>query len=397
MSSARSGAAARAAALSARARALGAAQADVHARTMGEIDALAKAAVRFFDALPMAEFSGTLLPASARGARRIRHKVVHQAMLADESGATLRALLLGRDAHLRMFSARSSVARDFLSATEPGAAPLWAGISRDVADWSPRMRLPEFRAADVLDRLSTALDTVEARLAAAERRVAAQRQALATGDLGAIRDSLGASPASTPRPALGAGPAIPDPHRRLTPGPGGRVIRPTAAATALAAGSTAPALPPGRPAAAAEVAADASVTDSAPMVGSPSEVAVSDVMTSRRQTAPAVPAAEVGTVSTPLVTSSAPGADTGAPASAADGSAEAISRAERADAPAPVPTTAAVQGAAKSGASWLSRAIRAAARTPVRTPLASDVSGATGKAPAAADGTPRPSGPAPTP
>jgi hypothetical protein len=344
VSSARSGASARAAALTARARALGAAQAEVHSLTMTEIVALARAAANFFDALPLPEFSGTLLPASARGARRIRHKVLHQAMVADESGATLRALLLGRDAQLRIFSARSSVARDFMSAIEPGQGFL-AGINRDVADWTPRMRVPEFRPADVLDRLSAALDEVEQRLAIAERRIAAQRDALAHGDFDRIRDSLGTSPVAQPGiPPESMRPAA----LRLTPGMGTRAIRPPAAAPAIASPQERPQLAAGAPVAPADTIVPAAAD------------AVRDV-DAPGTTAPVAASAAAPPVSVPVEPVVTPAtSESSAPSALPLAAAAPAARPE----PPPAPTPdAAVQGQPK-GIAWLSRAVRAALRTP---------------------------------
>lgn len=374
VSSARSGASARAAALTARARALGAAQAEVHSLTMTEIDALARAAANFFDALPLAEFSGTLLPASARGARRIRHKVLHQAMVADENGATLRALLLGRDAQLRMFSARSSVARDFMSAMEPGQG-FMAGINRDVSEWTPRLRIPEFRPADILDRLSAALDEIEQRLAIAERRIAAQRDALAQGDLDRIRDSLGTSPVANP----GISPEAMRPAAlRLTPGLGTRAIRPPAAAPAIAPAAARAQLPAGEPAVTApETAGSETVA-----------AVVPDAPATAPATAPVVPpavtvqaeASAPPVVAQPAVTPVPAAPEPVAPATAVPPSAA-------------TPVTPPVQGQPK-GIAWLSRAVRAALRTP---PLVATVSeaaattqgaGPAAPAPAAADASP---------
>ncbi|MCU0625696.1 MAG: hypothetical protein MUF21_04295 [Gemmatimonadaceae bacterium] len=334
MSSARSGAAARAAALTARARALGVAQAEVHSLTMREIAALAAAAVRFFDTLPLAEFSGSLLPASARSARRLRHKVLHQSMVADETGATLRALLLGRDAQLRLFTARSTVARDFLTALEPRASAL-AGINRDVAEWSPRTRQPEFRAADVIDRLTVALDDVERRLHHAERRVAAQREALATGDMSRIRESLG--PATTAKPAAPALPATTGgatrPPRRATPLATARVIAPRPATPALPAGA----------AAAADIGPGTSdiATVPAPATADPAPAAAST------GAAPGTAAAHAPRA--PVVTGDAP--------------LRAIEPVATVEPAGPTTPPPAAPTAAK-GASWLSRAARAALRPP---------------------------------
>lgn len=338
--SARSGASARAAALTARARALGAAQAEVHSLTMTEVDALAHAAANFFDTLPLPEFSGTLLPASARGARRMRHKVLHQAMVADENGATLRALLLGRDAQLRMFSARSSVARDFMSAIEPGQG-FMAGINRDVAEWTPRMRIAEFRPADVLDRLSAALDEVEQRLAIAERRIAAQRTALADGNFDLIRDSLGTSTVAR----AGIAPeAVRPASMRLTPGLGMRAIRPPSPPPAIAPMPALAQLPTGDMRPAMAVATEATTVAGASPIAAPASTGGESATSSAAPASRPEPTVIVGQPVAPTAPSAAGGAATGE-----------------------TPATGAVKALP-----WLTRAVRAALRTPPPVPSIAD-------------------------
>ncbi len=331
----RSGAAARAAALHARARVLGAAQAQVHALAMEEVATLAGAAAHFFDALALPEFSGSLLPSTARSARRMR-----QVMHTTEGGATLRALLLGRDAQLRLFTARSATARDFVAATEPGGTSM-IGVSRDIDDWTTRYAVPDFRTADVLARLSSALDDVERRLAAAERRIAMQRRALLGGDSEVIRETL-ARGTEAPRSPAGVGrPSGP----RLTPALGARVVRPPSRTPAIGL----PSLPPS-PALPPSLAAIAPVTpEPVPVVPEPIE---------------SVPtAANTADDASMMLDMSVDQAAASEPVGGADASIAAPAAAEPQPGESAEPVIPAAAAPPARGG-WLSRAFRAAVRTP---------------------------------
>jgi hypothetical protein len=172
----------RASTLANRARELRRAQAEVQELTLREVQVLARTAASFFDAIPLVEFTTTLLPQSARGLRRIRHRVLHRTIHHTETGTLIRALLLGRDGSLRLFSARSAESRDLLLILEPGRT-LPVGVMRDVVDWTPTLRVPGFRPFDILDKLSHALDAVEEQIGDAEQRVQVQKAALQSGDL----------------------------------------------------------------------------------------------------------------------------------------------------------------------------------------------------------------------
>ena len=185
---ARNDALARASALANRARDLRRAQAEVKELTTREVQVLARTAASFFDAIPLAEFTSTLLPQSARNLRRIRHRILHRTIHNTNSGTLIRALLLGRDGSLRLFTARSADSRDLLLILEPGRT-LPVGLMRDVVDWTPMLRVPGFRPFEILDKLSHALDAVEERIHDAEQRVAVQKKALTSGDLSALLPS----------------------------------------------------------------------------------------------------------------------------------------------------------------------------------------------------------------
>ncbi|MBC7842532.1 MAG: hypothetical protein H7099_09470 [Gemmatimonadaceae bacterium] len=176
---------ARATALATRARELRRAQVEVQELTIREVQVLARAAASFFDAIPLVEFTTTLLPQSARGLRRIRHRVLHRTVQHTETGTLIRALLLGRDGALRLFSARSADSRDLLLILEPGRT-LPVGVMRDVVDWNPTLRVPGFRPFEILDKLSHSLDAVEEQIGVAEQRVTVQKAALTSGDLSAL-------------------------------------------------------------------------------------------------------------------------------------------------------------------------------------------------------------------
>ncbi len=181
----RNDALARATALANRARELRRAQSEVQELTAREVQVLARTAAAFFDSIPLVEFMTTLLPPSARGLRRIRHRILHRTIHSTAMGTLIRALLLGRDGNLRLFSARSADSRDLLLIMEPGRA-LPVGVMRDVVDWTPTLRVPGFRPFEILDRLSQSLDTVEEQIEYAEHRVQVQRAALESGDLSAL-------------------------------------------------------------------------------------------------------------------------------------------------------------------------------------------------------------------
>lgn len=181
----RNDALARASALANRARDLRRAQSEVQELTAREVQVLARTAASFFDSIPLTEFTSTLMPHSARGLRRIRHRILHRTIHNNDAGMLIRALLLGRDGNLRLFSARSADARDLLLIMEPGRS-LPVGVVRDVVDWTPTLRVPGFRPFEILDKLSHSLDAVEEQIADAEERVAVQKAALTSGDLSAL-------------------------------------------------------------------------------------------------------------------------------------------------------------------------------------------------------------------
>ncbi len=196
----RNDALARASALANRARELRRAQSEVQELTAREVQVLARTAASFFDAIPLVEFTTTLLPPSARGLRRIRHRILHRTIHNTEMGTLIRALLLGRDGNLRLFSARSADSRDLLLIMEPGRS-LPVGVVRDVVDWTPTLRVPGFRPFEILDRLSQSLDTVEEQIEYAELRVQVQRAALASGDLTALLPGASAAAGTIMLPA----------------------------------------------------------------------------------------------------------------------------------------------------------------------------------------------------
>jgi hypothetical protein len=181
----RNDALARAAALAGRARELRHAQQEVQQLTAREVRVLARTAASFFETIPLPEFTATLLPQSARGMRRIRHRMLHRTIQNTETGMLIRALLLGRDGLLRLFSARSADSRDLLLILEPGRS-LPVGVMREVVEWTPAVRIPGFRPFEILDRLSQSLDAVEEQLGEAEQRVQVQKAALTSGDLSAL-------------------------------------------------------------------------------------------------------------------------------------------------------------------------------------------------------------------
>jgi hypothetical protein len=211
----RNDALARATTLANRARDLRRAQSEVQELTSREVQVLARTAASFFDSTPLPEFTATLLPHSARGLRRIRHRILHRTIHNGDAGMLIRALLLGKDGNLRLFSARSADARDLMLIMEPGRS-LPAGVVRDVVDWTPTLRIPGFRPFEILDKLSHSLDAVEEQIADAEHRVQVQKAALASGDLTALLPAVPAeseSAAMSPSEASET-PALPAPPRR---------------------------------------------------------------------------------------------------------------------------------------------------------------------------------------
>lgn len=181
----RSDALARASALATRARELRKAQVEVQDLTAHEVQVLARTAASFFDSIPLPEFTTTLLPQSARNLRRIRHRILHRTIHTTVTGTLIRALLLGRDGSLRLFSARSADSRDLLLILEPGRT-LPVSVMRDVVEWTPTLRVPGFRPFEILEKLSGSLDAVEEQIADAEHRVLVQKAALESGDLSAL-------------------------------------------------------------------------------------------------------------------------------------------------------------------------------------------------------------------
>ena len=126
------------------------------------------------------------MPHTVNRLHKIRHRIVQRTIEETGSGMVIRALLLGRDGTLRLFTARSVDSRDLLQILEPGRV-LPSGVTRDVVDWSPLVRVDGFRPFEILDKLSASLDVVEEQLSVAEERVAVQKAALTSGDLKALR------------------------------------------------------------------------------------------------------------------------------------------------------------------------------------------------------------------
>ncbi len=176
---------ARATSLVTRARRLRGAQAEVQEMTAHEVQVMARTAASFFEAMPLTEFSPTLFPPTARTVRRIRHRILHHSVQETDESVLVRALLLGRDGVLRLFTARSSETADLIALLEPGRMA-GGGVLRDVVEWSPAMRVPGFRPFEILDKLSTSLDVVDEQLTVAEERVQVQKAALASGNLAAL-------------------------------------------------------------------------------------------------------------------------------------------------------------------------------------------------------------------
>jgi len=176
---------ARATALANRARELRRAQVEVQDLTSREVQVMARTAASFFDAIPLPEFTSSLLPLAARQLRRMRHRILHRTVHTTASGTMIHAMLLGRDGVLRLFSARTADSRDLLLSLEPGR-PLPPSVIRDVVVWTPTLRVAGFRPFEILEKLSGSLDAVEEQIADAEEKVQVQKQALTTGDLTAL-------------------------------------------------------------------------------------------------------------------------------------------------------------------------------------------------------------------
>jgi hypothetical protein len=200
----RSDALSRATALANRARDLRRAQVEVQDLTSREVQVMARTAASFFDAIPLPEFTSSLLPLAARQLRRMRHRILHRTVHTTASGTMIHAMLLGRDGVLRLFSARTADSRDLLLSLEPGR-PLPPSVVRDVVEWTPTLRVSGFRPFEILEKLSGSLDAVEEQIADAEEKVQVQKQALATGDLTAL---LPGRVDRTARAALPAGPIV---------------------------------------------------------------------------------------------------------------------------------------------------------------------------------------------
>lgn len=181
-------ASARAAALASRAEGLRRAQVEVQELTVREVGVMAKTAAQFFDTLPLVELTPSLMPHTVNRLHRIRHRIVQRTIEETETGMVIRALLLGRDGALRLFTARSADSRDLLQILEPGRV-VPAGVTRDVVAWSPLLRVDGFRPFEILDKLSGSLDVVEEQLAAAEERVQVQKAALVSGNIKALMPS----------------------------------------------------------------------------------------------------------------------------------------------------------------------------------------------------------------
>lgn len=238
----RSDALARASALATRARELRKAQVEVQDLTAHEVQVLARTAASFFDSIPLPEFTTTLLPQSARNLRRIRHRILHRTIHTTVTGTLIRALLLGRDGALRLFSARSADSRDLLLILEPGRT-LPVSVMRDVVDWTPMLRVPGFRPFEILEKLSGSLDAVEEQIADAEHRVLVQKAALESGDLSALI------------PVRDAGAPTDGAATALSPGPAAAAVTPTRTPTPVVVTPSRSVAPPPTPAAASATAA----------------------------------------------------------------------------------------------------------------------------------------------
>jgi hypothetical protein len=161
----------RASALSARAGALERSQAQYEGQVARQVVAVARSAARFFDQLGLPDFANVSLPAHARYARNVRQKTLCYLANADADTAVYRAVLLGSDGRLRLYTARSPLE------APPGSAP---AVYRDVIDWTAQRAVPGLSVTDVMAALDAALDTVERHVQAEEQRLAQANAALTT-------------------------------------------------------------------------------------------------------------------------------------------------------------------------------------------------------------------------
>jgi hypothetical protein len=161
----------RASVLSARAGALERSQAQYEGQVARQVSAIARSAARLFDQLGLPDFANVSLPAHARYARNVRQKTLCYLANADADTAVYRAVLLGSDGRLRLYTARSPLA------SLPGAP---AAVYRDVVDWSAQRAVPGLTVTDVMAALDAALDNVEQHVMAEERRLAEASAALAS-------------------------------------------------------------------------------------------------------------------------------------------------------------------------------------------------------------------------
>ena len=160
----------RAAALSARAGALQRAQAQYEGQVARQVTAVARSAARFFDQLGLPDFPATSLPPHARYVRNVRQKTLCYQATADGDTAIYRAVLLGSDGRLRLYSARSPLE------APPGGAQ--AAVYRDVTDWSAQRAVEGLSVTDVMAALDAAMDVVEQHVAEEEERLNAASVAL---------------------------------------------------------------------------------------------------------------------------------------------------------------------------------------------------------------------------
>ena len=134
--------------------------------------AVARSAARFFEQLGLPDFPATSLPPHARYVRNVRQKTLCYQATSDGDSAVYRAVLLGSDGRLRLYSARSP-----LEAAAGGAA---SAVYRDVSDWSAQRAVEGLSVNDVLAALDAAMDVVERHVAEEEDRLSAANVALGT-------------------------------------------------------------------------------------------------------------------------------------------------------------------------------------------------------------------------
>jgi hypothetical protein len=162
----------RAAALSVRAGALQRAQAQYEGQVARQVTAVARSAARFFDQLGLPDFPAASLPPHARYVRNVRQKTLCYQATSVGDTAIYRAVLLGSDGRLRLYSARSP-----LESQGGGAA---STVYRDVSDWSAQRAVEGLSVNDVLASLDAAMDVVERHVAEEEERLSAANSALGT-------------------------------------------------------------------------------------------------------------------------------------------------------------------------------------------------------------------------